>query len=256
MTQTFSIIRSLHNGLKIPAIGSAPSFLCAPELGYRLFDLSLDDSERKAFADSLSSSGVPRYDCAWILHVPAEVHTYDETERWIRQSLKKLSASYADIVLLDSSDKGYNTQCWRALEDLYKAGTIFAMGTGCGTSAHLDRLLSESTISPMLTETVLYPGHPQKDMVRYAGEHNIDLLAVIPEDALSVLASKEIDILARKYSVSPLVLCLRYQADKKAIPIVPECALTPTQLAEALDFELSEQDALYLDSMKDYGKTD
>ena len=149
MTQNHPIIRTLHNGLKIPAVGTSAFSAEALELGYRLFDLPSEEQSWKILSDAMDSCGVPRYDCTVILHVPTHVHTYDETERFIRQTLKKMSSSYADIVLLDSGANGYNTQCWKALEDLYKAGTVHALGTGLGTSAHMDRLLFESSISPM-----------------------------------------------------------------------------------------------------------
>ena len=252
MTYNNESIRILHNGLKIPVIGASASFKQALDNGYRMFDLSEDEDAQKEFMLDLENSGIMRYDCTFLLHIPVHVHTYDETERYIKHALKRLNTSYIDIVLLNSTPKGFHSQCWKALEDLYKDGCVHAIGTGPCTAAHLDRLLSESTISPMASEAVIYPGHPETELKEYCDEHRIDPIAVCPSNASAVLESKEVDILSRKYGIDPIQLVVNYQAEKGALCMVPDTSNSKEALQDAMWMNTAEPDRRYLDNMKDY----
>lgn len=258
MTQSFNSIQTLHNGVKIFSAGyritaEDEGLKKAAEYGIRLFDIAADPQDLKECLSFFCTLGIQRYDCQLILHVPHSVHTYDETLYFMKQTLKILDTSYMDIVLLDCAEKTPDSRVWKALEDLYKAGTVHAIGTDRCTVRDLDRILAFSEISPMITMLNLYPGHPETESFRYATEHNIQIIAAFPEDSAAVLSAKELAIFANKYEKDPLTVCLRWQADKHAVLLLPSISRPAEELARVLEFELSEPDTKYLDSMKDYG---
>ena len=257
MARDFKITRTLHNGLKIPSLGFTVTDPADHRLqqavhnGIRLFELPRDSALLTPFAQVMRDTGLQRFDCPLILHIPRSVHTYDETMYFLKRCLKAMQTKYIDILLADCENGEAYSQVWKAMEDLYKSGDVHAIGTSDCPAQELERLLNISEISVMITTVPFYPGHPESELMKYTQEHRIHVLTSLP--AQEVSSSRELGIFAEKYSKDPQLICMRYQADRSALLLLSEAVRRPEEYADALSFELSKDDTLYLDNMKDYG---
>ncbi|MFV0394012.1 MAG: aldo/keto reductase [Coprobacillaceae bacterium] len=142
--------------------------------------------------------------------------SYDETIQAFETTLKKLDLEYLDLYLIhwpnpimfrDNWQK-VNADAWKAMEDLYKAGKIKAIGVSNFMIHHLEELLKTAEIKPMVNQIRLCPGDTKDDLVKYCQDNNIVLEAYSPFARGEVFKIQElIDIASNhKKTVSQIVL--------------------------------------------------
>eukprot|EP01098_Paradermamoeba_levis_P003030 TRINITY_DN1419_c0_g1_i1.p1 TRINITY_DN1419_c0_g1~~TRINITY_DN1419_c0_g1_i1.p1 ORF type:complete len:171 (+),score=32.36 TRINITY_DN1419_c0_g1_i1:304-816(+) len=104
------------------------------------------------------------------------------------ESLKNLSIESLDLYLihwpglrgLDRSseeNKKGRAQTWKAMETLYKEGKCKAIGVSNYTVKHLETLLSECSVPPMVNQVELHPYLQQKELLAFCEKHNIKVEA-------------------------------------------------------------------------------
>ncbi|WP_417281167.1 aldo/keto reductase, partial [Clostridioides difficile] len=93
-------------------------------------------------------------------------HTYDLTISSFEESLKKLQTDYVDLLLIHWPNpiayrddwETANAETWRAMEMLYKAGKVRAIGVSNFRVRHLETLKKTATVQPMVNQLFLAPG--------------------------------------------------------------------------------------------------
>lgn len=71
-------------------------------------------------------------------------------------------------------------QMWRALEHVYAAGLARAIGVSNFSTAHLDALLPECKVAPMMLQVEVHPYHSQDALITYAHQHGMRVTAYCP----------------------------------------------------------------------------
>lgn len=261
----------IHNGITIPTLGyrvipnngdTYKNTLLALETGYRLFDIACDAETQKAFGQALHDSSVERKDIFLILKVANKNHTYNKAIRGFKNSLSRCQTDYADLLLIDwpnpkeyrSTYETSSVETWKAVEDIYKQGSARTIGVANYESRHIEYLLENCEISPMVNEARIYPGFPFTDNLKCANEHKIVTAGFLQDNYKDILQSKELQIFAEKYNVTAEQICIRYLFEKDCIALT--VGTDKDILASnfhAYDFELTDKDMAYLDVMKNYG---
>ena len=137
--------RTLYNGIKLPMIGYGTFQIrddkqceqCvteALEAGYRLFDTAASYENEAATGRALRSSGLPREE--WFVTTKLWVQDagYDGTLRAFDASLKRLGLDVLDLYLIHQPFGDYYG-AWRAMERLYREGTVTLPRSGWRTCA-------------------------------------------------------------------------------------------------------------------------
>ena len=79
--------------------------------------------------------------------------------------MQKLGTDYVDLYLIHWP-KEQNVQTWQALETLYKEGRAKAIGVSNFKEHHLDEILQEADITPMVNQVEYHPLFQQKTLKR------------------------------------------------------------------------------------------
>lgn len=167
------------------------------------------------------------------------------------ESLKKLGTDYVDLFLIHWPNPApfrdhwqeANAESWKAMEELYEAGKIRAIGISNFRPHHIEALLETAKIRPMVNQIRLCPGETQDEVVDYCRSQGIILEAYSPLGTGKIFDVPEMKELAEKYGRSIAQICIRWSLQRGYLPL-PK-SVTPARIEENLkvfDFELEEAD--------------
>ena len=128
---------TLNNGVKMPQLGYGVyqvsqeecerCVLDALQVGYRSIDTAQSYFNEEQVGTAIEKSRVDRKDIFLTTKVWVEHYGYKEAKASVLESLRKLRTDYLDLCLLHQPFADYYG-AWHALEELYEAGKIRAIG--------------------------------------------------------------------------------------------------------------------------------
>ena len=136
-----------------------------------------------------------------------------------------------------------NADTWLAIEELYDAGKIKAIGVSNFMIHHLEELLKTAHIKPMVNQLKLCPGDVKEELIAYCDRHKILPEAYSPLGTGKVFKVPELQTLAEKYNVSIGRLCLKWSLQQGFLPL-PK-SVTPKYIKEntqLFDFFIDHED--------------
>lgn len=262
----------LENGVAIPCIafgtykihvsGQADVVENAVHAGYRYFDTASKYGTEALVGEGIRRSGIEREKFFLASKIWKTEMGYDNTLRAFEESLQRLGTDYLDLYLIhwpkpsaDYEDwRRLNGATWRAMERLYEAGRIRAIGVCNYLPHHMEALMAQCHVKPMLNQLEMHPGYMQFAAADYCRKQGIQLQAWSPLGRMRMFKEPLVAELSQRYNVSPAQLCLGYLLKKEIIP-VPK-ASSYERMAENLDifsFELSKEDEYRLDTIPQAG---
>ncbi len=266
--------KTLLNGVKIPSIGygtykTPAGNTCvegvkkALEVGYRLIDTASFYGNEKSVKDGIIDSDVCRNDIFVTTKLWNDDQGYDNTLRAFERSLRYLGGDYIDLYLIhwpiplahrDDWEKTIK-ETWKAFERLYDEKAIRSIGVSNFQERHLDFLLNNCNICPMVDQIEMHVGYPEESVVEYCQKRGIVVEAWAPiakGKAFEIPAVKEV---ANRHQKTPSEVLIRWCMEKGVIPL-PK-SVTPTRIEEnfdVFDFSLSESDVKLLDGISEIGR--
>ena len=178
-------------------------------------------------------------------------HTYDLVMSSFEQSLKDLGLDYVDLFLIhwprpmkyrDNWEKA-NEETWRAMEELYDAGRIRALGVSNFQKHHIYALLKTARIRPAVNQIRLCPGCTQDELVSYSRSLGMVLEAYSPLGTGKIFGVEEVLNMASRYGRSVAQLCIRWSLQMGFLPLPKSVNKDRIiQNLDVFDFELSPED--------------
>ena len=252
----------LSNGVEIPCIGfgmwqtpdgdvGVNSVMSAIKAGYKHIDTAQAYQNEDCVGEAIRRCGANRDDLFITTKIWNSCHTYDLVMSSFEDSLKKIDTSYVDIRLIHWPNpapfrdrwQAANAETWKAMEDLYKAGKVRAIGISNFRPHHIDELLKTAEIQPMVNQIRLCPGETQDEVVDYSRSKGMILEAYSPLGTGKIFDVPEMKEIASKYGKSIAQICIRWSLQRGYLPL-PK-SITPSRIEENLkvfDFELEEED--------------
>ena len=134
---------------------------------------------------------------------------------------------------------------WQALEELYQAGKIKAIGVSNFTIEHLELMKEYATIKPMINQVETHPYFPQDDLREYMAKEGIAHQAWGPlsQGKSDLLLHPVLKEIGDRYGKTPAQVVLRWHIDRQTV-IIPK-SVNPGRIAENInlfDFALTEED--------------
>ncbi|WP_372974062.1 aldo/keto reductase [Muriicola sp.] len=252
---------TLNNGVKMPYFGLGVylskegqevinAVKWALEEGYRHIDTASIYGNEAGVGEGIRESGVPREEVFLVSKVWNSDQGYDSAIKAFEASLERLGTDYLDLYLIHWPVKGKYRETWRALETLYNEKRVKAIGVSNFLSHHLEDLLDQASIVPMVNQMEFHPYLVQKDLLGFCKEKDIQYEAWSPLMQGNVFEVELLKELAKKYQKSIAQIVLRWDLQKGVITIPKSSKRNRiAENASIFDFSLSEDDISRLDKL-------
>ena len=259
----------LYNGVEIPAIGFGTwqskdgdeaynAVKWALKHGYTHIDTARSYGNEASVAKAIAESGIKREDLFITTKLLSDVKSYDGAIECFNKSLEALNTDYVDLYLIHAPWPWYNVglqnldgnvEAWRAMIDLYKAGKVRAIGVSNFNVSEIEYLINKTGVKPMANQIRFFVGNTQNAITSYCQSNNILIEAYSPMATGSMLEKEEMKAIAKKYNTSIAKICLRYCIQKNTLPLPKSVHEERIKDNLDVDFELSNEDMEYLDSL-------
>lgn len=255
---------SFSNGHSIPQIGlgvwKAPNdgavtaVQTALEAGYRHIDTAAVYENEEGVGRGIRASGVARDEIFLTTKVWNENQGYDSTLRALDESLKRLGQDYIDLYLIHwpSPWRGRYVETWHALIKAQEDGRVRSIGVSNFTAEHLDRIIDETGVIPVLNQIELHPRFQQKRLREAHAQRGIKTQSWSPLGQGQLLSNPVIARIAEKHGRTPAQAIIRWHIDNGLI-VIPK-SVTPSRIVEnfnVFDFALDAEDMAAIAGLDD-----
>lgn len=265
MVKNLQDTTTLHNGVKMPWFGigvfkveEGPELVNAVKTaikhGYRSVDTAAiyenEEGVSKGIQEGLKEAGISREE----LFVTSKVWNadlgYESTIAAYETSLKKLGLEYLDLYLIHWPVEGKYKDAWRALETLYKEGRVKAIGVSNFQIHHLEDLMKDAEIKPMVNQVERHPRLTQKELQAFCQNNGIQLEAWSPLMQGQLLDNEVLQEIADKHNKSVAQIILRWHL-QHGVVIIPKSTKEHriVENANVFDFELTKEEMQIIDDL-------
>lgn len=253
---------TLNNGIDMPILGFGVFQVPEPaecersvrdaiDVGYRLLDTATSYGNEEAVGTAIRSHGIDRGDLFVTTKLWIEDATYEGAKAAFERSLNKLQLDYLDLWLIHQP-YGDVYGAWRAMEELYKAGRIRAIGV---SNFYPDRLVDfvlHNEIVPAVNQIEIHPFHHQVDAQKLLQEYNVQPEAWGPfaEGKNGLFTNELLQSIGQKHGKSIAQVVLRWLIQRNIVAI-PK-SVRKERMAEnfsVFDFELGQEDVAAIGSL-------
>jgi len=136
------------------------------------------------------------------------------------------------------------------LETLYKQGKVKAIGVSNFQIHHLEDLMKDAEIKPMINQVEYHPRLTQEELQDFCRKHKIQLEAWSPLMQGELLENTTLQGIATKYQKSIAQIILRWDLQNGVITI-PKSTKEHriVENASIFDFELTKEDVQMINSL-------
>ncbi|MEF2097111.1 aldo/keto reductase [Peribacillus frigoritolerans] len=252
---------TLHNGVKMPQLGfgvfkvkngneTVESVKKAIEVGYRAIDTAAIYENEEGVGQAIRECGVPREELFITSKVWNTEQGYETTLQAFDDSLNRLGLEYLDLYLIHWPGKDKYLETWRALEKLYKDGKVKSIGVSNFHVHHLENLLANSEVKPVVNQIELHPLLTQVEIRDYCAKHEIKVESWSPLGRGNLLEEPTINHIAKKHGKSSAQVLIRWHLQHDLV-VIPK-SITPSRIeenAQVFDFSLSLNEMNQIDAL-------
>lgn len=246
---------SLNNGVSMPLLGFGVfqmndaeecerSVYEAIRTGYRLIDTAAAYGNEVAVGNAIKRSGVARKELFVTTKLWIQDTGYEKTKQAFARSLQRLQLDYLDLYLIHQPF-GDVYGAWRAMEELYAAGRIRAIGI---SNFHPDRvmdLIVHNQVAPAVNQIETHPFNQQIETQQFLQENGVQIESWGPfaEGKNNMFTNALLQSIADKHHKSVAQIILRWLTQRGVVAI-PK-SVRKERIAEnfnVFDVELSPED--------------
>ncbi|NCI45023.1 aldo/keto reductase [Sediminibacterium soli] len=245
----------LNNGVEMPILGFGVfqvkdlaecerSVMDAIETGYRLIDTAQSYENEEAVGSAIKKSGVKREELFITTKLWIQSNGYDGAKKAFEKSMERLQLEYLDLYLIHQPYGDVYGE-WRAMQDLYKAGRIRAIGVSNFHPDRLADLIIHNEIVPAVNQIETHPFHQQNETQQFLAENKVQIESWGPfaEGKNNLFQNELLTSIGQKYNKSVAQVVARWLTQRGVVAI-PK-SVRKERMEENLnifDFELSIDD--------------
>jgi len=266
MVSNINDCTTLRNGVRMPWFGLGvwrvrdeaeltAAVHAAERTGYRAIDTARAYQNEDMVGRAVASGPVPRSELFITTKLWNGDQGYDSTLREYEKSLELLQVDVIDLYLIHWPvpvlDK--YAESWKAMVRLYEEKRVRAIGVCNFKKHHIERLVAETGVAPMVNQVECHPRHPQTDMLAYCQANGIQMEAYSPllSGHLGEIAPALLPI-AEKHGKTPAQIVLRWHLDRGVV-VIPKSVHENRIVENAgiFDFSLDEADIAAIAALED-----
>jgi len=258
---------TLHNGVKMPWFGLGvfkveegteviDAVKTAISKGYRSIDTAAvyqnEEGVGEGIRQGMKEAGISREELFITSKVWNADFGYESTLEAYETSLKKLGLEYLDLYLIHWPVEGKYKDTWRALETLYKEQRVKAIGVSNFHIHHLQDVMKDATIVPMVNQVEYHPKLTQEDLRAFCQQNHIQFEAWSPLMQGQLLEEEKLKEIADAHGKSVAQIILRWDLQNDVVTIpksINEHRIVEN--ASIFDFELSAEEMEKISSLNE-----
>jgi 2,5-diketo-D-gluconate reductase A len=194
---------TLNNGFTLPQLGfgtlavqpnreatpqnietTAEIVTVALQAGYRHIDTAQAYGTERGVGKAIANSGIPRDELYLTSKLANANHRPDDVRRSFAETLDNLGVEQLDLFLvhwpLPTLYDGDYVATWRAVYGLVDEGRLRSAGVSNFQPAHLDRIITETGITPAVNQFELHPYFANRAVCDASRQHGIAVEAHSP----------------------------------------------------------------------------
>lgn len=233
---------------RTPAGDAADVVRSALDAGYRAIDTAAAYDNEEGVGEGIAGRG----DVFVTTKLWNTDQGYDQARRAFDRSAAKLKREVVDLYLIHwpAPRQDRYGESWKALVQLKADGRVRSIGVSNFTVAHLQRIIDETGVTPVLNQVELHPDFQQRELRDFHAEHGIHTQSWSPLGQGKLLADPRIAAVAAKHGKTPAQTIIRWHLDNGLI-VIPK-SVNPDRLRENIDvfdFRLDAEDSQALAGM-------
>lgn len=244
---------TLNNGITMPKIGYGvfrmtdaeaceEAVVQAIHAGYRLIDTAAAYGNEEAVGKAIRRCVVPREELFITTKLWITDTSYEGAKRGFERSMEHLGLEYLDLYLIHQPYNDYYG-AWRALEELYAAGKVRAIGVDNFTPDKLADFMFWNKVKPAVNLVECNPFFQREDERAYMESKDIQMQAWSPLSAgqANLFRNETLCAIAASHQKTTAQVVLRWLTQRGIVPIVKSA--NPQRMKENLsifDFALTE----------------
>lgn len=244
---------TLNDGATIPQLGLGVYKVAddeaervvrtALDAGYRHVDTATLYGNEAGVGRALRDSGLARDEVFLTTKVWNTAQGYDETLRAFDESLALLGTDHVDLYLIHwpAPRRDRYVETYRALEAIRAEGRARSIGVSNFSVSHLERLLGETDVVPVVDQVEAHPWLPQRELRAFADERGIVTEAWSPLARGRILDDPTLTAIADAHGVSVAQVVIRWHL-QQGLVVIPKSA-TASRIRSNLDVLGFELDA-------------
>ncbi len=244
----------LNNGIEMPTLGfgvfqipeeqTEQSVIDAIDSGYRLIDTAAAYFNEQAVGNAIRQHGIAREDLfittkLWITDV-----SYEGAKQAFERSLNLLQTDYLDLYLIHQPFNDIHG-AWRAMQELYQAGKIRAIGVSNFHNDRVEDLMQFNEVTPAVNQIEVNPFYQRLPEVAYLQQEKVAIQAWAPfaEGKNNLFNHEVLTAIGKQYGKTAGQVVLRWLAQQGIASLAK--SVRKERMIENLaiwDFELSAED--------------
>ncbi len=257
---------TLNDGATIPRIGlgvwqvdpdiTAKVVRWGIEAGYRLIDTAEGYRNEEGVGEAIRSAGVPRKELFITSKLRNGAHRRDDALRAFDDTMAKLGIDRIDLFLIHWPVPGQNNyvEAWKTLVELKEAGRITSVGVSNFNQDHLERIIGETGVTPVVNQIELHPRFQQRDKRDFHRKHDIHIESWSPLGSGRLLQDPTLEAIAAKHGKSVAQAIIRWHLQEGLI-VIPKSVHKDRIAAnfDVFDFTLDDEDMRTIAAMDSPG---
>lgn len=254
---------TLNDGSLMPAVGlgtfqvrggqGVNQILAAIQDGYRGLDTATNYDNEGAVGAAIRRSGLRRSAFFVTSKLPGKYHRYADATMAIQESLYRMGLDYFDLFLIHwpLPKRDHYVEAWQALIDAQRRGLIRSIGVSNFEPEHLDRLITETGVTPAVNQVEAHPYWNNQRMLTADQQRGIVTEAWSPLGRGSAALQEHlIQKLAKKYEKNVGQIILRWHVQRGIVPI-PKASNLQHQRSnlQVFDFNLTPEEMKALNDL-------
>lgn len=229
---------------QVPEAICEQTVMDALQAGYRLIDTASSYQNEEAVGRAIRNSGIPWEELFVTTKAYIQQMGYENTRKAFEESLEKLELSYLDLYLIHMLFGDYYGS-WRALEDLYREGSVRAIGVCNFLPDRLLDLCYNADIQPQINQIERHPHYQRQEDLALMKELGVQPQAWAPfaEGLKGMFTEPVLAEIAKKHGKTAAQVILRWNVQQGVI-VIPK-SVHRERMEENLniwDFSLDEED--------------
>lgn len=252
---------TLSNGIEMPLVGFGvyqvtpeqcqQAVISAIDAGYRLIDTAAAYINEQQVGQAIREHGIDRQQLFITTKLWISGASYEGAKAQFERSLNKLQMDYVDLYLIHQPI-GDIHGAWRAMEELYKAGKIRAIGISNFYPDRVADLSAFHSTTPMVNQIEVNPFYQRLHTAAWLQSKNMAVQAWAPfaEGRNNLFSHPVLDKIAKKHhkSIGQVVLRWLYQRGIASLAKTTRAERMAENIA-IFDFELDTRDMVEITAL-------